>query len=179
MTSALQSGNEASVRTLCRTSSQGTWARHRLVALIAISFISGCTSKQNDSDSRLSDAELLKLNLQCREAADRHAEDKKLASGDFARAMFVTSSKYSQKHRRCLAEVSDSEMKGFKIISRTESLIDPVSSDIFASSFNSFSGNEKTYGVDQTMTGGREGNSFSSVSDKEFREFVNRAMLEP
>jgi hypothetical protein len=179
MTSALQSGNEASVRPICRTSSQGTWVRHRLVALIAISLLSGCTSKPDDSDNRLSDAELLKLNLQCREAADRHAEDQELASGDYLKAMFVTTSKYSQKYHRCLAKMSESEMKGFELISRAEILIDPVSNEIFASGAVSFSDKSRTYYADQTMAGAREGKPFSSVSDKEFREFVNRVLSEP
>ncbi len=70
-------------------------------------------------------------------------------------------------------------MEGTKLIWREKILIDPVSKEIFARSTTSYSDNKTTYGVDQTMTGAREGNPFSSVSDKEFIEFVNRALMEP
>ena len=116
MTLRFQSANETSVRTIFRTSSQGRWARHRLVALIAISFICGCTSKPDDSGSHLSDAELFKLNLQCREVADRHAKDSSTTFREYAEYMGVGSSQYSQKYRRCLAIMDETAMEGTKLI---------------------------------------------------------------
>ena len=179
MTLRFQSANETSVRTIFRTSSQGRWARHRLVALIAISFICGCTSKPDDSGSHLSDAELFKLNLQCREVADRHAKDSSTTFREYAEYMGVGSSQYSRKYRRCLAIMDETAMEGTKLIWREKILIDPVSKKIFARSTTSYSDNKKTHSVDRTMTGAREGNPFSSVSDKEFSDFVNRALSEP
>jgi hypothetical protein len=107
-------------------------SRNRLVFL-AILTICGCAPNSDESENRLSDAELLKLNLQCRESADRVAEKKYvLVKGEIYVHWTLESAKYSLNNKRCIAHFSTVEMmRGIDTLDG-DIFFDPVSGTEFA-----------------------------------------------
>jgi hypothetical protein len=105
----------------------------KLLVCFAVLSISGCAKNADNSDNRLSDAELLKLNIQCRESADRVAEKKYvLVKGEIYVHWTLKSAKYSLEHRRCIAHFSTVEQMRGIYTEYGEFFIDPVSGTEFA-----------------------------------------------
>jgi hypothetical protein len=148
--------------------------RQPLLALLAILFISGCSSKSENHDSRLSDSELLKLNLQCREAADKFVEDSQFTGDNFAKTGKILSVKYSQTHRRCLVHFMEMPFQDADLFNGEESLLDPISGDLFALQVK-----DEWYQVNPPMNGQLDRSSFRKTTGSQFRDFIDQRMSEP
>ena len=148
--------------------------RQPLLALLAILFISGCSSKSEKPDSRLSDAELLKLNLQCREAADKIVEDSQFTGDNFAKTEKIISVKYSQTHRRCLAHFMEMLFQNEDLVNGGDSLRDPISGNTFALQVK-----DEMYRINPPMNGQLDPSSFIETTGSQFRDFIDQRMSEP
>jgi hypothetical protein len=148
----------------------------KLLACFAILSICGCSPNADKSENRLSDSELLKLNVQCREAADRVENEKfVLEKGEIYVQWILHSAKYSQKHRRCIAHFSTlSAMKNVNNANSDE-FIDPVSGSVFAQRKTIegiFSDNYwiASWGLDGPL---------KSADSREYRKFTTDLMASP
>jgi hypothetical protein len=156
----------------------------KLLVCFAVLSICGCTKKTADSDNRSSDSELLKLNLQCREAAERYTSASTYTSGIDTVISTVVTTKYSVTYRRCLLHFTKSERFDSKLVGESETLIDPISNEVFAQSFRPINVHGVNYGmpyirIDRQMTGGSGSDRFMNVEMRAFREFLNSTMKTP
>lgn len=152
--------------------------RPPFLALLAISLISGCSSKSEQTGGQLSDAELLKLNQQCRDAADRYAAAESGPNvADSVQTVTLDSVKYSQTHRRCLARYSRWLTAQGSLAAASNILADPVSKDIFASDLRT--PQTRITFIDATMKGKDIGTPNFGATEQEFLQFARDRLREP
>lgn len=154
--------------------------RRALPLFACLALIMGCSNKSDTTGSRVSDTELLKLNQQCRDAADKYVKDGFETYGDVKIGYAVDSVKYSQTYRRCLAVfMKVKESGGNRAFSM--SLTDPISNDNFAerTDVSDFFKQYEDYRVDPSMKG-NQGGGMKKVRDIfEYDDFLKKVMTEP
>ncbi len=148
----------------------------KLLACFAILSICGCSPNADKSENRLSDSELLKLNVQCRESADRvEKENFVLEKGEIYIQWILHSAKYSQKHRRCIAHFSTlSAMKNMNNANSDE-FIDPVSGSVFAQRKTI----EGIFSDEYRIASGGLDGPLKSADASEYRKFTTDLMASP
>lgn len=152
----------------------------KLLICFVIVSLYGCAPKADDSTKRLSDTELLSLNLKCREAADRHLKENTQQFGASSFNVYIWTVKYSQTHRRCLAYFGTTERADGKLVAITEELLDPVAGTLFANTLKNAIGDGYTFAVDRSMKGGGGPNNPTvKVDENEFRQFIDNAISAP
>jgi hypothetical protein len=152
----------------------------KLLACFAIVSLYGCAPKADDSAKRLSDTELLSVNLKCREAADRHVKENTQRVGAYSADVYIWKVKYSQTHRRCVAYIGATERTHGKIVALTEELLDPVANSFFAIKIKNPIVDGYTFSVDRSMKGGGGPNNPTvTVDEDEFRQFIDSAISAP
>ena len=154
--------------------------RRLFVFSLAVCLVSGCSSESEQADGRLSDAELLKLNQQCREAADKKVKDETTSYGNIYQGTSIVSVKYSQTYRRCLGRFSQIQSTGDNH-AFSSSVTDPISNDDFAIqiSASEFFTREESCTIFSSLTESRSGEPYRNVGVQECAEFMYNVMAEP